>query len=130
MTSGIILKTHQCNIANLQSLPFYPPWARHPRYHYNSTVMTTISSVLTALLLLIWVYAQVRDIEAIIICLIQYFEADFLWKVSLKILNSGIILKTHQCNIAYLQSLPFCPPWSRHPRYHYNYTVMTTISLV
>ena len=28
------------------------------------------------------------------ICLIQYFEADFLWKVSLKILNSGIILKT------------------------------------
>ena len=29
-----------------------------------------------------------------IICLIQHFEADFLWKVSLKILNSGIILKT------------------------------------
>ena len=27
-------------------------------------------------------------------CLIQDFEADFLWKVSLKILNSGIILKT------------------------------------
>ena len=26
--------------------------------------------------------------------LIQQFEADFLWKVSLKILNSGIILKT------------------------------------
>ena len=25
---------------------------------------------------------------------IQYFEADFLWKVSLKILNSGLILKT------------------------------------
>ena len=32
--------------------------------------------------------------ESIIICLIQHFEADFLWKVSLKILNSGIILKT------------------------------------
>ena len=32
--------------------------------------------------------------RAIIICLIQHFEADFLWKVSLKILNSGIILKT------------------------------------
>ena len=32
--------------------------------------------------------------EAIIICLIQYFKADFLWKVSLKILNSGLILKT------------------------------------
>ena len=26
--------------------------------------------------------------------LIQHFEADFLWKVSLKILNSGLILKT------------------------------------
>ena len=24
---------------------------------------------------------------------IQHFEADFLWKVSLKILNSGLILK-------------------------------------
>ena len=31
--------------------------------------------------------------EAIIICVIQDFEADFLWKVSLKILNSGKILK-------------------------------------
>ena len=29
-----------------------------------------------------------------VVSLIQYFEADFLWKVSLKILNSGIILKT------------------------------------
>ena len=28
------------------------------------------------------------------ISLIQHFEADFLWKVNLKILNSGIILKT------------------------------------
>ena len=28
------------------------------------------------------------------ISLIQHFEADFLWKVSLKVLNSGIILKT------------------------------------
>ena len=27
------------------------------------------------------------------ISLIQHFEADFLWKVSLKILNSGIIQK-------------------------------------
>ena len=32
--------------------------------------------------------------DAIIILLIQHFEADFLWKVSLKILNSEIILKT------------------------------------
>ena len=32
--------------------------------------------------------------EAIIIFLIQHFEADFLWKVRLKILNSGLILKT------------------------------------
>ena len=29
-----------------------------------------------------------------VICIIQYFEADFLWKVSLKILISRIILKT------------------------------------
>ena len=28
------------------------------------------------------------------IYLIQHFEADFLWKDSLKILNSGFILKT------------------------------------
>ena len=35
---------------------------------------------------------QIR--EAIKSSLIQHFEADFLWKVSLKILNSGIILKT------------------------------------
>ena len=32
--------------------------------------------------------------EAIRICLIQDFEADFLWKVNLRILNSGMILKT------------------------------------
>ena len=32
--------------------------------------------------------------ENIQICVIQHFEADFLWKVSPKILNSGIILKT------------------------------------
>ena len=32
--------------------------------------------------------------EAIIISLIQNFEADFLWKVSLKNRNSGLILKT------------------------------------
>ena len=32
--------------------------------------------------------------EAIVNSLIQHFEADFLWKVSLKILNSGLILKT------------------------------------
>ena len=30
------------------------------------------------------------------ISLIQHFEADFLWKVSLKILNSGLILKLSQ----------------------------------
>ena len=32
--------------------------------------------------------------EPIVIFLIQHFEADFLWKVSRKILNSGITLKT------------------------------------
>ena len=41
------------------------------------------------------------------ISLIQHFEADFLWKVSLKILNSGIILKTftHKCLIDILIGL-------------------------
>ena len=33
--------------------------------------------------------------KAIIIWTIQYFEADFLGKVSLEILNLGIILKTY-----------------------------------
>ena len=28
------------------------------------------------------------------VSLIQHFKADFLWKVSLKVLNSAIILKT------------------------------------
>ena len=37
-------------------------------------------------------YSQFQD--AIIIYLIQHYEADFQQKVSLKILNSGIILKT------------------------------------
>ena len=32
--------------------------------------------------------------EPIIVSRIQHFEADFLWKVSLKILNSRLILKT------------------------------------
>ena len=42
--------------------------------------------------------------EAIIICLIQSFEADFPKKVSLKILNSVITLKTsnHVCVYAML----------------------------
>ena len=35
-----------------------------------------------------------RQTVPIIILPIQHFEADFLWKVSLKILNSGVILKT------------------------------------
>ena len=37
-------------------------------------------------------------------CLIQDFEADFLWKVSFKILNSGIILKTFTHVITKLES--------------------------
>ena len=47
--------------------------------------------------------------DALIICLIQYFEADFLWKVSLKILNSGIILKTldHVINHSIINFLIF-----------------------
>ena len=35
-----------------------------------------------------------RQTVPIKISIIQHFEADFLWKVSLKILNSGIILIT------------------------------------
>ena len=42
--------------------------------------------------------------KAIMISLIQHFEADFLWKVSLKILNSGIILKTFTHAILHLSS--------------------------
>ena len=36
------------------------------------------------------------------ISLIQHFEADYLWKVSLKIQNSGLILKifTHEVHVA------------------------------
>ena len=52
--------------------------------------------------------------EPIIISLIQHFEADFLWKVSLKILNLGIILKTSnheyidivKIQISWLHQLP------------------------
>ena len=36
----------------------------------------------------------VDNLKTIIISLTQYFEADFLWKVSFKIMNSGLILKT------------------------------------
>ena len=36
----------------------------------------------------------------IIISLIQHFEDDFLWKASLKILKSGIILKTFTHGVA------------------------------
>ena len=37
-----------------------------------------------------WKYIR----EVVIIHLIQHFEANFLWKVGFKILNSGLILKT------------------------------------
>ena len=44
------------------------------------------------------------------ISLIQHFEADFLWKVSLKILNSGINLKTFTqvCGFGVLVSNDWC----------------------
>ena len=45
--------------------------------------------------------------EAIIISLIQHFEADFLWKVSLKILNSGLILKAFTHVTCHMSMLPF-----------------------
>ena len=45
--------------------------------------------------------------KAINTCRVQHVEADFLLKVSLKILNSGIILKTftHDCLFAWFDSL-------------------------
>ena len=49
--------------------------------------------------------------EAIIISLIQHFEADFLWKVSLKILNSGLILKTF--THAFRTKRVFNPVWMK-----------------
>ena len=39
------------------------------------------------------------------ISLIQHFEADFLWKVSLKILNSGIVLKTFSHEQRFIKGL-------------------------
>ena len=45
---------------------------------------------------------QTKFAGGIIICLIQHFEAEFLWKVGLEILNSEIILETFThvyCNI-------------------------------
>ena len=36
----------------------------------------------------------VNENKAVLFCLIQYSDADFLWEVILKFLNSGIILKT------------------------------------
>ena len=43
------------------------------------------------------------------ISLIQHFEAYFLWKVSLKILNSGIILKTFP-NVSTINKKTINPP--------------------
>ena len=40
--------------------------------------------------------------RTIIICMIQYFEADFLREDSLKFLNSGIILKLSLTNSSVL----------------------------
>ena len=43
--------------------------------------------------------------EANLIWIIQHFEADFFWKVSLKILNSEMILKTFNHVLHYSQFL-------------------------
>ena len=54
------------------------------------------------------------------VSLIQHFEADFLWKVSLKILNSGMILKTlpmciYRQAVKALMSLQKCTVSSQPP---------------
>ena len=60
-------------------------------YHLKICNMPTIYSQFEASMVNFLKTDWIR--EPIIICWIQHFEADFLWKVSLQILNSGIILK-------------------------------------
>ena len=56
--------------------------------------------------------------EVIIICLIRHFKADFLWKVSLKTLNSGLILKIfthviqHTVCIHFQNTIPYNVSWN------------------
>ena len=57
-----------------------------------STVQERISTCGRNAIVKIGERTNIRPQKAIISGLIQYFEADFLWKV--KILNSGKILKT------------------------------------
>ena len=56
----------------------------------------------------------------------QHFEADFLWKVSLKILNSRIILKTftHDKVISYLFL------YQRFNHHHYNYLLSLSLPTI
>ena len=66
--------------------------------------------------------------EAIItcVCLIQSFEADFLWKVSLKMLNSGIILKTFTHVGQVVQSILSLTNWWIH--YKFIFIIKCTFS--
>ena len=58
----------------------------------------------TLIVFIIW-----KLIKEAIISLIQHFEAGFLWKVSLKILNSGLILKT----FTHAQCSASCEAWTK-----------------
>ena len=53
---------------------------------------------------------KINQRSYIIISLIQDFEADFLWKVSLKILNLGLILNTFNHDIS---TVPIGPQYDK-----------------
>ena len=64
--------------------PQSPEFRNNPR---NKTA--TYGTIIEALIFYI---IPLFGISRLISCLVQYFETGLLWKVSLKVLNSGIIL--------------------------------------
>ena len=75
-------KFNLSNILNLRYSNFKTCGKTSKMYYFNTQMIDCV--------LIIWKLIK----EAIIIFLIQNFEADFLWKVSLKILNSGLFMNT------------------------------------
>ena len=75
--------------------------------------------------------------------LIQHFEADILWKVRLKILNSGIILKTlthvsvkmnllsekHKSNITHKDLFLSDKKWLPDIAFNYQYTNIDNVHI-
>ena len=60
------------------------------------------------------------------VSLIQHFEADFLWKVSLKILNSGLKLKTITHEFIVQASSAKCQWWTDSgPRQQVGWVTIT-----